>query len=134
MVKNEIIKGLKIATNKIGGCSDVGGWLSDDESKARYACEQVIKGFEDGTIILREEDECDNEENVKAAEQEYHGKLVDLDEYTKAVCQASCNKKLYECNNRCNQVEMLLAMPTVKDATLDYKLKNYVSGMKGENK
>lgn len=74
-----------------------------------------------------------NEENVKAAEQEYHGKLVDLDEYTKAVCQASCNKKLYECNNRCSQVKVLLAMPTVKDATWGYKLKNYVIGMKENN-
>ena len=125
MDKNEIIKGLKMATNKIGGCSDVGGWLSDDESKAIKTCEQVIKGLEENRIILVQEQQ---------AEQEYHGKLVDLDEYTKTVCQASCNKKLYECNNQCSQVKMLLAMPTVKDATLDYKLKNYVIGMKGENK
>jgi len=55
MDKTEIIKGLKIATNKIGGCSDVGGWLSDDEAKAVKACNEVIKGLEENTIILCEE-------------------------------------------------------------------------------
>ena len=59
MDREDIIKGLKISTRKIGGCSDVGGWLSEEESKAIMTCEQVIKGLEENMIILVEEQQME---------------------------------------------------------------------------
>lgn len=46
MDREEIIKGLKIATRKIGGCCDNGGWLDNDEALARKSCEEAIKLLE----------------------------------------------------------------------------------------
>ena len=88
MNKEEIIKGLKIATRKIGGCSDVGGWLSDDESKAIMTCEQVIKGLEDGTIILLKEDKCTRAENNQFVE------MIEKDAFERNIHfkDAFCNR------------------------------------------
>ena len=49
MDREEIIKGLKIATRKIGGCYDNGGWLDNEEALARKSCEEAIKLLKDGT-------------------------------------------------------------------------------------
>lgn len=46
MNKEEIIKGLKIATRKIGGCYDNGGWLDNEEVLARKSCEEAIELLE----------------------------------------------------------------------------------------
>ena len=51
MLREEIIKGLKIATRKISGCSDVGGWLDNDEALARKSCEEAIKLLEQKPIL-----------------------------------------------------------------------------------
>lgn len=56
MLREEIIKGLKIATRKIGGCCDNGGWLDNEEALARKSCEEAIKLLEQETCEMTAEE------------------------------------------------------------------------------
>lgn len=81
MTREEIIKGLKIATRKIGGCYDDGGWLDNDETLARKSCEEAIK--------LLEQESCEDCTSRQAVIEYIEGSSAELGHSSEneLVCQ-----------------------------------------------